>query len=139
MFIKKILAPVDGSPKSLRSLKFAVDLGDQLGAEVVAVNVQRESDVTIVEPISWEAPVLRERAERVFNLAREALDEKAGKVTYKMLQGDPVNQILKYADQEKFSLVVIGDYGLSGIQRTLLGSVTSKVTNLSIVPVLVVK
>ncbi len=137
--MKKILAPIDGSLRSIYALKYAAKLAEQFSAELVVLNVQRESDVTIIEPISWEAPVLKEKAEKVFNIAKEALEGKTLNITYKMLQGDPADEIVKYADDQKFDIVVIGAHGLSGVKRFLLGSVAAKVSYHSMVPVLIVK
>lgn len=135
----KFLVPIDGSKKSLQSLRYAIKFAEKIEAQVVVLNVQIESDVTIVEPISWDAPVLRERAEKVFALAKEELEGSKLNVEYKMLQGDPASQIMKYADEQKFDLIVIGAHGLSGVKKFLLGSVTSKVSYHSMVPVLIVK
>lgn len=135
----KFLVPIDGSRKSLQALRYAVNFAEKTDAQVVVLNVQIESDVTIVEPISWEAPVLKQRAERVFALAKEELDGSKMNVEYKMLQGDPASQIIKYADEQKFDLIIIGAHGLSGIKKFLLGSVTNKVSHHSMVPVLIVK
>lgn len=135
----KILAPIDGSRKSLQALRYAVNLAEKLEAQMVVLNVQIESDVTIVEPISWEAPVLKKRAETVFSLAKKELEGSKVNVEYKMLQGDPSKEIIKYADDKKFDMIVIGAHGLTGIREFLLGSVANKVSRHSMVPVLIVK
>ncbi len=135
----KILAPIDGSRKSLQALRYAVNLAEKIDAQVVVLNVQIESDVTIVEPISWDAPVLKKRAEKVFSLAKQELEGSKVNVEYKMLQGDPSKEIIKYADGQKFDMVVIGAHGLTGIREFLLGSVANKVSRHSMVPVLIVK
>ena len=135
----KILVPIDGSRKSLQALRYAVNFAEKIDSQVVVLNVQIESDVTIVEPISWDAPVLKERAEKVFSLAKKELEGSKVNVEYKMLQGNPAREIIKYADDQKFDLVVIGAHGLSGIKEFLLGSVANKVSRHSMVPTLIVK
>ena len=135
----KILVPIDGSRKSLQALRYALNFAEKIDSQVVVLNVQIESDVTIVEPISWDAPVLKERAEKVFSLAKKELEGSKVNVEYKMLQGNPAREIIKYADDQKFDLVVIGAHGLSGIKEFLLGSVANKVSRHSMVPTLIVK
>jgi len=135
----KILVPIDGSRKSLQALRYAVNFAEKIDSQVVVLNVQIESDVTIIEPISWDAPVLKERAEKVFSLAKKELEGSKVNVEYKMLQGNPAREIIKYADSQKFDLVVIGAHGLSGIKEFLLGSVANKVSRHSMVPTLIVK
>lgn len=135
----KILVPIDGSRKSLQALRYAVNFAEKIDSQVVVLNVQIESDVTIIEPISWDAPVLKERAEKVFSLAKKELEGSKVNVEYKMLQGNPAREIIKYADDQKFDLVVIGAHGLSGIKEFLLGSVANKVSRHSMVPTLIVK
>ena len=56
-----------------------------------------------------------------------------------VLDGNPYERILDYADETDADLVVMGTHGRTGVDRYLLGSVTEKVVRTSDVPVLTVR
>ncbi|WP_240452417.1 universal stress protein [Virgibacillus sp. YIM 98842] len=45
------------------------------------------------------------------------------------MSGKPAAELIKYADENKVDLIVIGNRGLSGIKKFFMGSVSQKVTN----------
>jgi len=55
-----------------------------------------------------------------------------------VLEGHPVEIILKYAEEHHPDLIVLGSNGRSGVARMLLGSVAENVTRQAAVPTLVV-
>jgi universal stress protein A len=54
-------------------------------------------------------------------------------------EGRPSVEILRYADENKIDLIVMGTHGRSGIAHALLGSVAEKVVRKSSCPVLTVR
>lgn len=60
-------------------------------------------------------------------------------VTYETLTGKPANVINDYAKNHEIDLIVIGNRGISGIKKLVMGSVSQKVTNEAECAVLVVK
>jgi nucleotide-binding universal stress UspA family protein/nitrite reductase/ring-hydroxylating ferredoxin subunit len=59
--------------------------------------------------------------------------------TMHAVQGDPVEKILEIADQEKSDLIVIGNKGMTGARRVLLGSVPLAISQLAKCDVLIVR
>jgi nucleotide-binding universal stress UspA family protein len=55
------------------------------------------------------------------------------------LRGSLTRSIIALANQIAANVIVIGDIGLTGIKRVLLGSVAESIVEASHVPVLVVK
>ncbi len=55
-----------------------------------------------------------------------------------LLTGDPADALLGLADAEQVSLLVVGNKGMSGAQRFLLGSVPNKVSHQATCDVLIV-
>ena len=53
--------------------------------------------------------------------------------------GPPFVEIVRYAKEEKFDLIVIGTHGRSGLAHMLLGSVAEKVVRKASCPVLTVR
>jgi nucleotide-binding universal stress UspA family protein len=56
-----------------------------------------------------------------------------------ILEGNPADEIVNFAEKNDIELIVIGTLGKSGVQRFLLGSVAENVIRHSKVPVLVVR
>jgi hypothetical protein len=52
--------------------------------------------------------------------------------------GDPIEEIIKTADENKTQLIIMGTHGSSGLKRVLFGSNTSNVISKSNVPVLAI-
>lgn len=48
-----------------------------------------------------------------------------------ILEGNPVNEIVDFAEKNDIDLIVLGTYGKTGIQRFLIGSVAENVVRYS--------
>jgi nucleotide-binding universal stress UspA family protein len=59
-------------------------------------------------------------------------------VTGTLLWGNPAEEVVRYAEDEKMDLVVVGTHGRKGPSRWLIGSVAERVTRAAHVPVLTV-
>ncbi len=127
--IKKVLAPTDGSSASIKAIKKAAEIAQKQSAELVVSNVQT----------THTAPTSTSRAERVFDPVKKELSGMEVNISYKMLEGNPAEEICKYAKKEKFDLIVMGARGLSGVKKFFLGSITDKVIHHSSVSVMVVR
>jgi nucleotide-binding universal stress UspA family protein len=57
----------------------------------------------------------------------------------KVLFGDPVDNIVDYANRERFDLIAMATHGRSGLARLLAGSVASRVLERTNLPVLLVR
>jgi nucleotide-binding universal stress UspA family protein len=56
-----------------------------------------------------------------------------------VLIGDPSNEILQFANDEKVDLIIIGTTGLSGIKKFVFGSVARKVSEKAKCPVMLIR
>jgi nucleotide-binding universal stress UspA family protein len=83
-------------------------------------------------PLMIEHPVDKEQLRR---LAREHLNEFVlenmselrSSVPKAVVLGEPFEEIIRYANQEKVDLIVIGTHGRTALASILLGSVAEKV------------
>ena len=71
--------------------------------------------------------------------AKATLSDALKNVKYELLAGDPAEVICHYAKENHIDLIIVGNRGIGGIKKLILGSVSDKVTHLSECPVLVVK
>ena len=56
-----------------------------------------------------------------------------------ILQGNIAEQIIKYARDDNYDMIVVGTKGHGVLEQLLMGSVTRNLVSLSRIPVLVVK
>jgi nucleotide-binding universal stress UspA family protein len=59
--------------------------------------------------------------------------------TYKVMEGDPAEEIMTYADEVGSDLIVVGRRGVGGFKRLLIGSTSSNIVKYANQSVLVVK
>jgi len=126
-----VVVPLDVSEFSINALELATGLvNDSANIRVVHV----------LPPI--ERPVLGEeyRNEQV-RAALSAFIQEHGyqKMSITILIGDPVKQIVQFADDSGAGLIVIPSHGRSMLTEMILGSTTNSVVRRANCPVLVVK
>lgn len=141
---KKILAPVDFSEFSFKSLQNAADLATHFDAELYVLHVtQPVEDVYYLSPY---APAPTDMTEYLAEARHRALDNlhrmierlHCGVETHVLLrEGHPVDEIVGAARDEGVSLVVISTHGIGGWHHLMFGSVAENVIRLSATPVLV--
>lgn len=142
--MKKILVAYDGSPQSKQALNWAIDLSLLSEARVAAVKVFEGSQFLIASDTTAHKVV--ETLERLRREDQELLDEAAaiGKsrgvtVVCESLHGNIAEQIICYAREHGFDMIVVGTKGHGVLEELLMGSVTRNLISLAHIPVLVVK
>ena len=139
--MERILIPVDGSRSSERAVKQVIRLrAAGLTLQVLLLNVQPGALPGASRRAKHEAMQLNIlAADRALRGAR-ALIAKAGlSDRTRVASGDPARAIVKVAVQQRCSHIVMGTRGLGALGALVLGSVATKVIQLSPVPVTVVK
>ena len=143
---QSIVVGTDGSATAGEAVREAIELAKELGATIELVSAY--------EPISNQR--LREEArqvpadkqwmvnprEDVDATLREAADqaENVGvKVNTYAREGDPADAILDVAEERGADLVVVGNKGMTGAKRFLLGSVPNKVSHHAPCSVLIIR
>jgi nucleotide-binding universal stress UspA family protein len=133
----RILVGIDGSPHSMEAGQRALDLALSYGGEVHALAVL---DVPVDRSLLYG--VLAEAQHKNFS-ALETLAGQGGKLGLKVVtelgDGSPYVTIVKYGEEKKMDLIVLGSFGRTALTRLLLGSVVERVAALSRIPTLVVK
>jgi nucleotide-binding universal stress UspA family protein len=137
---EKILVAIDGSPASEKALAVAVDLALQDQAELTAIGV---AELPEVVGLVDEVDELRQSADERFRQIGEAAVNYARSrgvgLRFVVLRGHVADAILRYAEAEEMSLIVMGRHGHSRIARFLLGSTSDRVSEHCHCSVLIVK
>lgn len=145
MHYKHILVAVDGSEPSIASLQHAIQLAQDLKSKLSIIGVL-ELDPIIAESYlkTGESNEMIERARRYIldhleKIRAEYLSEDLD-VSVQLLEGFSIASVITQAAESlNVDLIMMGSHGRTGITKLVLGSVTQKVLNESLKPVLIVK
>jgi nucleotide-binding universal stress UspA family protein len=120
----KILVGTDGSDTAARAVARAVDLAASIDAELVVV--------------SAHGPGGQPRAQQIVD---EVQKQQGGSVKLKGIakEGHPADVLADVAEVEKADLIVVGNKGMTGAGRFLLGSVPNRVSHGAPTNVLIVR
>ena len=141
----KFLVPLDGSESSnktvdhlLKRLGWCKD-----GAEVHLLNVQRPvpGGSAVASHIGQDAirQYHHDEGMKALAPAMQKLDAAGVRYVHHISVGEPAEVIVQFSKQTRPDEIVMGTRGLGAPASLLLGSVASKVIQLSDVPVLLVK
>jgi nucleotide-binding universal stress UspA family protein len=141
---EKILVPVDFSESANQAVKFGIDLAKRYGASLELAYVYQPVAYALPEGYVLITPdqlneILAEFQKQLAAAKAEALAAGVAKVEAVVLQGYPIQEIVRRAQEQKVDLIVMGTHGRSGIPRVFLGSVAENVLSSSPCPVLVVR
>ncbi len=139
---KKILVATDGSEYTKNSVDYGIDLAKNTGAELHAVYVvDTAAFASIPMDAAWESmyELLRQEGDEATKYVADKAEALGLEVERNTIEGHPADEIIKYAEKNSMSVIVMGTLGKSGLDRFLLGSVAEKVVRNSKIPVLVVR
>ncbi len=131
-----IVVGTDGSDTARQAVQEAVDLAKRLGAtldivsayEPVSSQRLREESRQAPQDLQWTITP-REDVDATLEEAREAIGGSGVEIQTFAREGDPADAILDVAEEQKADLIVVGNKGMTGAKRFLLGSVPNKVSH----------
>jgi nucleotide-binding universal stress UspA family protein len=126
----------DGSATASEAVRQATELAGSLGAKVHLVSAYepvpearlREERQQVPGDLQWMVNP-REDVSTTLEEAAEALRERGIDVEVHAREGDPADAILDVAEEQGADLIVVGNKGMTGAKRFLLGSVPNKVSH----------
>jgi len=124
----KILVAMDGSEASKNALRqsFKLAFDEKMWMTVVAIDPPYLGDMELVG-ISNIKDVLKGKGVGILEEAAQIAEEAKASIKTRHEEGEPFEKIVEIAAEEKCDLIVMGRRGMTGIERTLMGSVTAKV------------
>ncbi len=144
MRIKKILLPTDLSSASISAFKYAKSLAEKYGATIYVLHVlENIPPVLAIHSLDLTLERLEKNMEenakkQLEKVVKENLKTK-NKVQTFIRKGIVDDEIVKFAEEKKVDLIVMGTHGRTGIELTILGSIAEKVVRKAKCPVLTVK
>lgn len=137
---RQILVPVDGSPKSLEGLEYAVTTYPEAQITVLSVMTPHGAWNNDDRPLSraqfekWRDEA-RHETDDILNEARELASEHGAEITTEVDVGEPWRAIVEYAERNDIGHIILGSHGRDDDSPLPLGSVAETVMQRS--PVLV--
>lgn len=132
----RIVVGTDGSETAAEAVRQATDLAKQTGAEIDLVSAFEPVSQSRLREERVDAPSdiahtisPSEDVDGMLAEAAKSVEEQGVKVSTFARQGDPADAILDLADERKADLIIVGNKGMTGAKRFLLGSVPNKVSH----------
>jgi nucleotide-binding universal stress UspA family protein len=146
IMFSSIVVGTDGSDTATQAVHQAVDMAGAVGATLELVSAyapvpeqrlhaeRRDAP----EDLQWAISPHQE-VDAALASAADVAREAGVNVNTHARQGDPSDAILDVAEECKADLVIVGNKGMTGAKRFLLGSVPNKVSHHATCSVLIVR
>jgi nucleotide-binding universal stress UspA family protein len=143
---RSIVVGTDGSDTAKQAVREAIELARELRATVDVVSAYepvsnarlREELRAVPEDLQWMVSP-REDVNATLEQAAEEIRAAGVEVQIFAREGDPADAILDVAEERGSDLIVVGNKGMTGAKRFLLGSVPNKVSHHAPCSVLIVR
>ena len=142
-----IVVGIDGSDTASEAVRQAIALARAVGARIELVSayepvsdarLREESIQRVPQDLQW---MINPREDVQATLEAAAAEIRAVGVAVEVFarQGDPADAILDVAEERGSDLIVLGNKGMTGAKRFLLGSVPNKVSHHAPCSVLIIR
>lgn len=149
---KSIVVGTDFSETAARAVEHAVEIAKAFGATLHVVTgfkpaMSSDLPASALEAMAYgaAAELLQEAETKIGDEVRSTLERTAKDIEAKGVSvstyacaAEPADAILEVAESSKADLVVVGNRGMSGVKRLILGSVSNKVSHHAPCSVLIV-
>ena len=142
----RIVVGTDGSNTASEAVRQATELAKTMGAKLDIVSAYEPIPQDRIREEKTEAPgdvqyAINPREDVDLALKAASGPAKEAGVEYKLhpREGDPADAILDVAEERDSDLIVVGNKGMTGAKRFLLGSVPNKVSHHAPCSVLIVR
>jgi nucleotide-binding universal stress UspA family protein len=143
---KSIVVGTDGSDTASEAVRQAAELASALGATVEIVSAYepvsqarlREEAKAAPGDLQWMINP-REDVDATLEEAAEMIRGAGAEVRTHARQGDPADALLDVAEEIGADVIIVGNKGMTGAKRFLLGSVPNKVSHHAPCSVLIIR
>jgi nucleotide-binding universal stress UspA family protein len=141
-----IVVGTDGSETAREAVRQAVGLARRVGARLEIVSAYepvpdarlRDEARQAPRDLQWEVNP-RDEIDAMLADAADAARAAGVEATTYARQGDPADAILDVAEERGADLIVVGNKGMTGARRFLLGSVPNRVSHHAPCSVLIIR
>ena len=141
-----IVVGTDGSDTAKEAVRQATELARQVGANIHLVSAYepvpegrlRQERQQVPGDLQWMVNP-REDVSATLSHAAKDLEDEGIAVDTHAREGDPADAILDVAEEQQAGLIVVGNKGMTGAKRFVLGSVPNKVSHHATCSVMIVR
>ena len=140
----KILVPHDFSDAGQQAVAVASDMARRYEASILLLHVHQTMlysapDSFILYSSEQITELMKSFEAQLATVQQTARAAGALQVDTKVIQGTPVAEIVNFARDGGYDLIVMGTHGRSGLSHALIGSVAERVVRKAHCPVLTVR
>ncbi len=142
----RIVVGTDGSETAAEAVRQAIDLAKLSGASLSIVSAYAPIPARKVKDEQRDAPAdvqyeigPREDVNLVLDAAAADARKDGIEVQTHPVEGDPADAILNVAEETKADLIVVGNKGMTGARRFVLGSVPNNISHHAPCSVIIVR
>ncbi|CDM66056.1 universal stress protein [Pyrinomonas methylaliphatogenes] len=137
--LQRILVAFDGSEQSRKAFDLGLEIADRFRAKLLVVSViqlpEPATSVEIAELLDREQEhLLGEMAH-----LRKRAEEFGIELETHIAAGHPAEQIIRYAEDCRADMIIMGRRGRTRVTRWILGSISERVLRYAHCPVTVIK
>ena len=143
---RSIVVGTDGSHTAGEAVREAIELAKAVGASIELVSAYEPVSNQRLREEARQAPTdlqwsinPREDVDATLSEAAERVEGAGVEVKTYAREGDPADAILDVAEERGADLIVVGNKGMTGAKRFLLGSVPNKVSHHAPCSVLIIR
>jgi nucleotide-binding universal stress UspA family protein len=143
---ESIVVGTDGSETAGKAVRAAISLARDLNAKLLVVSAYEPVPASRLREEARQAPAdlqwmvnPREDVDATLRDAAEQTEGAGVDVRTFAREGDPADAILDVAEECGADLIVVGNKGMTGAKRFLLGSVPNKVSHHAPCSVLIIR
>ncbi len=138
--LERIVVGLDGSPDALRAAQFAALLASRIGAEVIGIHAMGlldawGDDSSLGKHLAESRVRVRAQLEGPWC---QPFVDAAVRHRVELLDGNPVHVLLTASLEFDADLIVVGGKGAGGLAEQLMGSTSTKLSERSPIPVVIV-
>jgi nucleotide-binding universal stress UspA family protein len=146
--VKKIMVALDFSEYSNEIVNYAGRLAEELGAELIFVNVINQRDIDMIKQITIHTDKISVKGyinglidDRTEQMQRLLTDTSCTRIPNRFLikKGVPFAELIETAKEEKVDILIMGTKGRGNIAGILFGSQAEKMFRHCPVPLLSIR
>ncbi len=144
MSIQKIVCCVDFSINAEKAFQAALELAEKFEAQLrllyvvpPVVNPHMVDDTIAISKVAEKSLVLEIEEQLISEYAKKIGEQIDHVIVIK--DGHVSSEIIQYLAEEKIDVVILGAYGLSGVELVLFGSVAKRVAHKAPCSVMIVR
>ena len=134
--LERIVVGTDGSDTAAGAVTQAIEIAKAMGSKLYVVSafvpsepvVDREEAVEIPADVQHQTGP-RQGVNQVLDAATGEAKQAGVESEARPREGDPADALLDVAEEVNADLIVVGNKGMTGAKRFLLGSVPNKVSH----------